>query len=257
MLDSTVSWILAGLSYDEDHIIDYVPKLLGEGYHSDFQGTGDGSHFYGIVTRKKTGEAWLVNRGTDGYDKLGNLKSWLYDTNIFAGDDGVHNGFQALGNRAFDDLKHYLWDCDKVYCTGHSQGAGVSPYQACLCVENITTLKHVHFDIFGAPPAGNDIFSKRVQNHIDNGMLSGNRFVNDDDPISSPILRQKDSILLNGVDVGSEIKLPKGVPYKLAKPVNHSCRIYNLLLMMHYAGIGYHHFDDYELLANAHKLLVN
>ena len=260
MLTSTISWVLSALSYDEVNIVEYATTLFGKGFNADFQGTKNGSHFYGIVIDKKEGRAWIVNRGTDGYNKRGNLRSWVrYNANIFTGSDGVHNGFQRLGDRSFDNIKHYLWDINTVFCVGHSQGSAVAPYQACLCVENITSIKHVHFDLFANPPTGNKMFKRRVVKHFKGGKMSGDRYVNKDDIISSPLLRKKNSILLNGVDVGNEIKLPIFMRHKtLSTPfINHSCTTYNFLMFMLYAKMGYHHTEDYELLVKVHDLIVN
>lgn len=255
MNTSTISWVLSALSYDENHVADYVTTLF-PGFSCHFKGSDDGAHFYGVVIDPKIGRTWWVNRGTDGYDGKGNFKSWLYDLNIIKGADGIHNGFQKLGNDAFNEIKPYLYDADQIFVTGHSQGAGVSPYGARLCVENLDWIKHIHFDSFAPPPTGNSVFADSLKPYFESGKLSGDNYKIKKDPVCSDVFRDTDSFFLDGVDVGTQINLPAPFNYPVG-PLYHSCWIYNLCMMLSYAQMGHTHIDDYHLLGKIHNWIVN
>lgn len=248
-----ISWLLSALSYDEQNIGDYITALL-PGFKYHFKSHDRGSHFYGVVTDDSEGRAWQVNRGTDGYDKFGNAKSWINDLKICTGDDGVHDGFQMLGDTVFDNFKKILENYDYLYITGHSQGAGVSPYVACLCAENLT-IKHCQFDTFAVPPTGTPVFKKRVDDHLSSGKMSGCRYNTFADPITSFWIRK----LFNGADVGEEFILPKIIRYQLgpANAINHSCAIYNASMITHFAMIGDHHYEDYKMFGEIARRIVN
>jgi hypothetical protein len=198
--EKVIPWAFASLSYNEQQFSDYVQWVI-PGSKFVIETFDRGAISFSLVMDKKNGRAWIVNRGTDGFDALGNIRSWLIDASIATSGDGVHNGFQMVGDKAFDFFKNDLENFDHIILCGHSQGAGVAPYEAVLCVENLT-LKSVIFFVYAAPPTGNQLFADRVNRCIDSGKLTGYRYVNPHDPIASEKLRNQNSSILNGVDVG-------------------------------------------------------
>lgn len=255
-LPATISWVLSALSYDEEKVQMYVGELFPS-FTTRFWAHDRGAQFHGIVMDDRTGRVFRVHRGTDGFDNLGNIRSWLTDLRIFAGSDGVHNGFQHYGDRAFNDAKRYLENYDTIYVGGHSQGSGVGQYECCLCVENLT-LKHVHADLFAVPPAFEAIGAARFNRHVGSGKLSCNRFVNRNDPIASPVLRG--DRFFKGVDVGEKQSLPDITKFRLGpvEVLNHSCAQYNAAYALWLAGaLKYKHLQDYLLLGKIAKWIIN
>jgi hypothetical protein len=251
-----LSWFLSALVYDEARIAEYVTGILRMKCH--FFANSDGSEFFGIVIDEKTGRAWIVYRGTDGYTKLGNLHSWVTNFRIRAGDDGVADGFQDCGDEAFDKVKNYLYHVDVVINTGHSRGSGVSPYEACLCVENMPHLTRVHVDAFANPPTGNQIFADRFNGHVGAGKLTGVRRVLPGDPIATELLRL-DIPPVNGVDVGLLTELPKLIQYSIgpAGAVNHSCRMYNASIGVELSNDPGATIEDHRMIGIINDLIVN
>jgi hypothetical protein len=227
--NETISWALASLSYRERDVLPLIMAIF-KGFKGRFWSYNTGSQFHGLIYDSTQGRIWQINRGTDGDGRIGKIKSWLYDLNIFTGKDGVHNGFQKLGDRAFNETKEYLIDFDTIIHTGHSQGAGVAPYVACLSAENLKGYESIFFHTFAPPPTGTSIFAARMNEHIENGNIEGTLFINPDDPIASKNLRDADSLLLDGVDVGNLAILPDVNLYDrrlTRKLLNHSCAQYN------------------------------
>jgi hypothetical protein len=257
-LPSTICWALSALSYDEDKVQTYIMELFSS-FRTHFWSHDRGAQFHGVVIDEREGRIFHVHRGTDGFDKIGNLRSWLTDLRIFTGDDGVHNGFQRYGDRAFDEAKRYLENYNDIFITGHSQGSGVGQYDCCLCVENLT-LSHVEANLFAVPPCFNQTGADRFNAHLRSGLLSCNRFVNPNDPIAASWLRNKHALVLNGCDVGKEIVLPDITLFDLG-PVeflNHSCAQYNASYGLWLAqGLQHKHIYDYLLLGKIAKWLVN
>lgn len=269
----TISWVLSAISYDEARISQIVSELF-RGFKSRFWSHKRLSHFYGVVYDEKTGRIWDVNRGTDGDGPIGNLWSWLYDIDVFKGREGVNKGFKRLGDTSFNNVKQYLKHFQTIIHTGHSQGAGVAPYKACLSIENLWLYERVYFLTFAPPPTGNGVFAKRVNEYIAEGILSGTLFINPGDPIASKNLRDEDAVLLNGVDVGNlailpDINLHDRGPLAL---LNHSCGQYHAsygLFIEEDAGKHsnngrllfsptYHvPFEDKKLLAVVSRLIIN
>jgi hypothetical protein len=251
-----ISWFLAALIYDERKIIEYVTAVLHMKCH--FHGADDGSEFFGVVIDDDNGIVYLPYRGTDGYTPEGNIRSWVTDLRILPGRDGVANGFQDCGNAAFDRFKNYLYHVDEVVIEGHSKGGGVAPYEACLCVENLSHLQHVNVNVFAAPPTGDMTFYNRFAAHQETGKLSCTRYVLPGDPITSSVLRGPVPPL-NGVDVGDLTILPKLIRYKIgpAGTVNHSCTLYNAAIAIMLGNDPKATFEEFQFVGLIHKLLVN
>lgn len=258
MKDLVNSWFLAALSYDEARVQYYVRELL-PGLKTHFRATKHGNHFYGVALDDKNGRMWIVNRGTDGYNKMGSFMSWGRNFRMLTSGDGVHNGFQDAGNRVIDEFKEYIYNYDTCYVCGHSQGAGVAQYQLVLLAENFSNLKTIHGDIFAAPPAGNKIFKKRFNDHVKAGKISLDRYVVTGDPIDSNFLRNPASFILNGVDVGNEITLPKIIRYdlKVANVVKHSPLVYNAGLLLRCTEDGTYKRADLKMFSEIGKRIVN
>lgn len=257
-LTTTISWVLAILSYDEDHAVDNVRQLFPS-FKVHFWISKRGSHAHGVALDDDEGRAWHFHRGTDGFSTLGKAISWFNNACMVAGRDGTHNGFDRLAHRAFDDCKLYLENYDYLYESGHSQGAGVAPLDACLCVENLT-LKHVQCDLFATPPCVKKAGKRRIDNHINNGIVSGNRYVMPGDPISSNKLRNENSILLNGEDVFEEVLLPDLLIHEVGflEVINHSGRFYNAGYMQHLINwTNALPEPDLKLLAKINDWIVN
>jgi hypothetical protein len=251
-----ISWFLSALIYDENKIADYVTGILRMKCH--FFGNGDGSEFYGIVLDEKNGRAYLPYRGTDGYTPAGNLHSWAHNFNLITGRDGVENGFQKCGDKAFETCKHYLYNVDDIALQGHSKGAGVIPYEACLCIENIANLKCVHVDAFANPPTGTQTFADRFNRHVGAGKLTGTRRVLPGDPIATELFRLGVPPL-NGVDVGLLEELPKLIRYSIgpAGAVNHSCRLYNAAIGIAISSDPTATLEDHHIVGIINDLIVN
>lgn len=257
MLSTTLSWIFSALSYDENKICEYILKYFPK-FKCHFKAFNDGSVFCGVVIDEKNGRLWSVKRGTDGFNKGGEIKSWIRDLNLITGSDGVHNGFQSIGNMGFDYFKNYFYNVDEIFVCGHSQGAGVAPYESCLVVENIPNIRHCHFDIWAAPPTGDERFFNRIKSHNINGILSGDRYISKKDPINTKLFRLDWIPLLDGVDVGEECYLPEIIGYNLGPGnyVNHSPKVYNAQMILFYLNIKYTHFEDYEILGKIHEKII-
>ena len=250
-----ISWFLASLIYDEKNITEYVTNILR--MKCKFKGTDNGSEFYGVVIDEERGHAYLPYRGTDGYDSRGNFRSWANNFDIKTSGDGVEDGFQRCGDAHFNEFKHYLYGVETASLEGHSKGAGVVPYEACLCVENIRNLT-VTVDAFANPPTGNELFARRFNSHMEAGLISGHRWMHPGDPIASKLFRCGIPPL-NGVDVLPLVELPQLIRYKLgpAGVVNHSCFLYNasisVMMNMDPSATGW----DHTLLGIIHERLVN
>lgn len=232
MLNSTITWALAALSYDEAKIITHILELFN--FRCKFQYDKNGKHFYGIALDDDNGRIYIVNRGTDGFNKIGNFESWMVNANMSTSGDGVHDGFQKAGDKVIDEFKNYIYNYDECFICGHSQGSGVTPYEACLVAENFKNIKKIHCDLFAAPPTGNQLFKDRFDSH---GNITCDRYITKGDPIYTPLFRNNYIDILAGKDVGTPIELPTIIGYdlKLANVVKHSSRIYNAGLMLRYA----------------------
>ncbi len=258
-----ISWSLAALSYDEDNIIDNIKELFPK-FKPHFKANNEHkSHFYGVVIDEENKRCFVVSRGTDGDKTLrGNLASWSYNANIIAGPDGVHNGFQKLGNDVINnqEFKNYFYKYNnRVIACGHSQGSGCSQYILCLLAENFPSVKEIKGYVFAAPPSGNQIFANRFKALEESGRISLDRYVTNRDPITSKFLRNTDSLLLNGVDVGNEIILPEMIKYdlKLANVLNHSTAIYNSGLMLLCSNDPKYTLEDLQMLGKVGKKIIN
>lgn len=256
-MPSTISWALSALAYDENRMVDHVQKLFPS-FKTHCWSHDNGSHFHGVTIDPRI-RIWHWHRGTDGYDTLGKLESWFNNFCVGTGKDGTHNGMDRLAHHAFDDAKYYLEKYDYIYECGHSQGGGVAPLDACLCVENLTP-KHVHADLFSAPPCVTPTGAKRINMYIHNGMLSCNRYVMPGDPIASQALRMQRLPLLNGEDVGEEVILPDLFVQRIGpgELLNHSCRVQNAAYMMLITKYSFEPpAKDLKLLSKIHDWIVN
>jgi hypothetical protein len=210
--ESVRPWALASLCYDEYNFIDYISQIVP---NAKFEMSIDknGAHYYGWIGDKTTDTLHFVYRGTDGIDEFGNFKSWLTNANIFTSGDGVHNGFQKIGDSCFDKAKPHIYNYHIHRHYGHSQGGAEAQYGAVLSAENVSNLTLSQFIVFASPPAGNHLFGDRVNNLIRQNKLMGFRYVFPNDPITTKVLRNPSSSLLNGVDVGIECLLPNTLRY--------------------------------------------
>lgn len=265
MNDSILSWALAALSYDEKNMPDHIAHFFpGCRFHLKY--TENGSHFYGIVIDNNTGLARVFNRGTDAFNFVGKLQAWWTNLNHSTSGDGVYDGFQKTGDTVFNEFKKYLYDVDHAVFSGHSQG-GLCSYVSCLAVENIN-LKTVHFDPFATPPIGDEMYAKRVQDHIDNKSItkknpdcyfSGNNFVNSGDIIATKFLREPMWPFKAGVDVGTKIDLGKGIRQDVGKIddlINHSPAVYNWMMLQKIAKVTLH-LEDVKTLAEIGERIIN
>ncbi|MCK9428854.1 MAG: hypothetical protein M0R17_02435 [Candidatus Omnitrophica bacterium] len=246
------------LSYDEKNVQDKIHKTFKD-HKTHFIKNEDGSHFFGLIIDNINKIAYLVNRGTDGDNNLGNLHSWLYDANLFTGSDGMHNGFQKLANKVFDQFKDILVNYKTIVCCGHSQGSGVAQILAKLCCENLSKDKKIKLIVFAAPPSGNYTFKEIVQKFIDNGQLEVERYIMPGDPIASKKLRNKKSILLNGEDVGPDSWLPDIIQTKLGpfEAINHSCKVYVVGLILELLKSDIETLEDLNFLGCLFRNCVN
>jgi hypothetical protein len=255
---SILSWGLASLAYDIGNFEQNIAFLFpGEEFHAFTE--DDGMNFYGIVLDKSNHIAWIFIRGTGGKTWLGEMKSWLEDLNHWHGGDGVYDGFQDAGNRVFDRVKQYLPYFRSVIVTGHSKGAGVTPYVARLCAQNIVALQNIHFDLFAAPPTGIQMFADSLKPYFENGLMTGDRYVSDD-IIYTDALRNKKCAFFNGVDVGTMIRLPKILKHDagiIDDLMRHSPAVINAQLMQLFAAAKFNHVDDFHLLGEIGKRIIN
>lgn len=255
---SILSWGLAALAYDIGNFESNVAFLFPEAEYHAFT-EDEGSNFYGIVLDKSNYIAWIFIRGTGGKTWLGEMKSWLENLDHKHSGDGVYDGFQEVGNRVFDRVKMYLPLFRSAIITGHSKGAGVAPYVARLCAQNIAGLKYIHFDLFASPPTGNQMFADSLYPYFQNGRMTGDRYVSDD-IIYTDLLRNENSEFFNGVDVGTKIRLPKILNHDVGivdDLMRHSPAIINAQLMQLFANAKTRHLDDFYTLGEIGKRIVN
>lgn len=228
----TKNFIYAALSYREDKVQELVYRLLG--LKSHWKAGHRGNSFYGVVLDPKNSILTIVTRGTDGFDWVGNLQSWWRNARILTGSDGVHNGFQDLGNEIIEFAKPYLTKFKLIELTGHSQGTGPSQYMLKLIGDFITkkqinNIVHAHADIFAYAPCGDERFKAIIDRYKDLGLVSCDGWLTEGDPIGSDVLRNEKTILLDGVDICKKHVLPVIVKYDLsvANVVKHSTKVYN------------------------------
>lgn len=259
MNNSILSWGLTALTYDEEHYHEHINFLLpGRKFH--IKHAEDGSHFYAIIIDEEIGKAWIAIRGTAGKNIIGEIKSWMYNLDHRHSGDGVYDGFQKVGDDCFDAFKEYLWGVDSLTVSGHSQGAGEAPYVARLALQNISALRSVHFDLWSAPPSGTEVFKASLQTYFDIGRLTGDRYT-DNDIIYTKFLRNKNCDFFSGVDVGTEIKLPKILLHDVGITENimtHSPMVINAQMMQLFAGKTLStHVDDFHLLGQIGNRIIN
>lgn len=257
MKQLTKAWAFAALSYDEDKFIEYVRELFDLNAHvlHDRRKT----FFSGVVPDDKNGTLYVFNRGTDGADWIGNIQSWLNNFRVLTGPDGVHNGFQGIGDKVVDKFKSYIYKYKTVVISGQSKGAGVTPYECCIVAECFPNVDHIYGYSFAAPPTGNKIFAKRVKKHEDAGRIILKRYNNPGDPIDSSFLRNKKSPVFDGVDVGEEITLHPVIKFDQTlslKLIKHSNSITNAAIMQMYA-INRERPEELYILAEIGKRIVN
>lgn len=227
------AWAFSCLSYRERDVSELI-RIIFNRCVTRFWSTRLGSHFHGVVIDKDSEAVFQVNRGTDGYNALGKLASWMYDLRIFKNREGVHSGFAALGSEAFAVAYDYLREFPMIIHTGHSQGAGVALYNAGLSCKYINNNSWVRFITFAAPPTGDHRFAGKMRKYMKQGRLSGKIHINPQDPIASKKLRDSSKIFLNGEDVGRIVILPDINNYDrgLGSLFNHSCEQYNAALSL-------------------------
>ncbi len=256
LLPETISIGLSALSYDEKNCQDNINNLFPDS-RSHFWSFERGAQFFGIVYENEDA-IFQVNRGTDGYTWFSNIHSWFYNVNILTGPDGIHNGFEFLGNRVFNVTKEYLSRFKNIYFVGHSQGGSITPYLACLAVENLSWVKNIYFYGFETAPCFDKNGVSRVQNYINDGKVHGNLFATPGDPISSSILRNKKSILLDGVDAVPITMMPDVILYSLGlkEAINHSpmLNIYSYMRYLHDVILLKHPIDYIFLLDIAERI---
>jgi hypothetical protein len=254
MTKLTKAWAFAALAYDENKFVDHVFDLFGLRAHVMHDKTF--SYFAGVIPDEKENTLYIFNRGTDGANWIGNFESWARNFRVLTGGDGVHNGFQDLGNKVIDKFKEYIYRYDNIVISGQSQGAGVTPYEACLITENFRNVDHVHGFSFAAPPTGNKLFAQRCQGHIKNGAMTLKRYNNHGDPIDSEFLRGG---FLDAVDVGEEITLPRIIRFESTmslRLIQHSNAVTNAALMQLYAMSGMAN-DELVMLGRIGERVVN
>jgi hypothetical protein len=260
-LQPTISWALSSMIYN-DSFQDLVPALF-DCFEVHQWRSRHGDHVHAVVLDRENNRMFHVNRGTGGDNWWGKLKSWGTDMNLYAGEDGVHDGAQKYGNDAFNDAAEYYWKFPLVIVDGQSQGAMVAPYLARLIAENIAIKKtdmHIHCDLFSYPPTFNETGAAVFNKHMRAGLISCDRYTLEGDPVASEFFRQ-DNGLLAGVDVGHEIKLPDIIKQRVANVMAHSCSIVNCAYMQHliklYKNRIGHIEKDLMLLGLLSDLIVN
>lgn len=259
-MESTISLVLAGLAYDEDNVVDKI-KMLFPSLKPHFWGHNGGSHFHGVVEDKNRKRIRSVGRGTDGYRFGGKLLSWMTNARLLKTKEGFHRGFYRYAERSFKLERHYLENYEYINMGDHSQGCGYGVIEAYLICKYLKSVKHVTCSLFSAPPAMDERGAKLINDYIESGKLSIDNYWTPGDPISSRVLRNPDSILFNGKDVGTSIKLPDLIEakrYRIVDVVSHSPR-------MNIAAFIIHLIDrcndmpkaDFKLLAQALRMMVN
>lgn len=256
-----VTWFFAALIYDEKNIKKYAKEILGLKF--DFTTTKDGSEFFGIAIDEKKGIAYLPYRGTDGYTKMGKIKSWMNNLKISTSGDGVEDGAQEMGNNAFNKYKKRLYNVRKANLGGHSKGGMVINYEGCLIAENIKNIEITVVDTYGNPPTGDCLFEKRFKKHEAEKKLYGRRWAMPGDKIATKWFRGKNKPF-NGKDVGIEMKLNPIIIHKLGPIdlINHSCRIYHaaikdIALSLYLKDNVSVNKEDLKLLNKMDNLIVN
>ena len=247
LLPETVSLALSVLSYDEKNCQNIINNLFPKSVNR-FWSFENGAQFFGLVY-ENTDTVFQVNRGTDGYTWFSNLHSWFYNTNILTGPNGIHNGFEFLGNRVFDTIKEYLPRFKNIYFTGHSQGGSITPYLACLAVENLNNLDNIYFIGFETAPCFNQQGVSRIKNHINKGKVHGTLFTTPGDPIN----------IVGGVDAVPVIKMPDIILHNLGlvEAINHSPML-NIYAYMRYLhdNIKLKHPTDYIFLLDVAERVI-
>lgn len=224
-LSETISTSLALMAYNEDKIGDYARELFGLKPH--FIKLPGGKLFWGICIDEKNHTFYLVIRGTDGDTPISNMESWANNFRLLCGLDGVHNGFQMDGNIIFDSLKEYFPKYSHGYISGQSKGGSILPYVQRLVAEN--TNCNTHGDAFAAFPCFNEVGARVYNKHVMEGRCTLNSWRIKRDPANLAFLRNQDSAIFNGVDVGEQVWLPTINDHKIGSfdtnPFNHSCRV--------------------------------
>lgn len=245
LLPETMALALSTLSYDEENCQNIINNLFPKSVNR-FWSFDNGAQFFGFVYEDED-TIFQVNRGTDGNTWFSNLHSWFYNVNIFTGPDGVHNGFEFLGNRVFNTVKKYLPRFKNIYFTGHSQGGSITPYLACLTVENINTINNVYFIGFETAPCFNKYGISRIQKH--EGKIHGTLFATPGDPIN----------VVGGVDAVSITMMPDIVLHNLsiAEAINHSpmLNIYSYMRYLH-DKVKLKHPTDYMFLLDVAEKVI-
>lgn len=257
----TKNFICAALCYREDKVQELIYKVLG--LKSHWIAGHRGNSFYGVVLDPKNDTLIVVCRGTDGFDWIGKLQSWWRNARILTGSNGIHNGFEDLGNEIIEFIKPYLLKFKLIEFTGHSQGTGPSQYMLKVIGDfitkgQVTNVKHAHADIFAYAPCGDERFVAVIDRYKALGLISCDGWLTDGDPIGSEILRNEDSVLLDGVDICNKHMLPILVKYdlKVFNAAKHSTKLYNAGLVFQCLREG--KLIDAEYLANVvHDEILN
>jgi len=251
------SWGLAALSYDEDKIIDYARDLFGLKLHCKHD--AHWSLFYGCAMDKKTGKLRIFNRGTDGIGFWGKVRSWARNCRILTGGDGIHNGFGDAADKIVESFRSQLLDAEEVEICGQSQGAGLTIVEAYKIAKNFP-VRHVHGDAFACPPVFDKKGAAKAQQYIDSGKVSIRRFNGRGDPIDSEVLRNEESIFLDGVDVGEEVTLYSVIRFDATPAlmlIQHSNAVTNASLMQMYTEVEHPNIDDITTLGKIGRRIIN
>lgn len=258
MNELIVSWGLAALSYNEDHIIDYVRELFGLKVYCKHD--KNGSLFYGCAVDETTGRLNIFNRGTDGFNAIGNAKSWVRNARLITGRDGIHNGFFDASAKVFESFLHQICDAETVIISGQSQGAALTTVESYIIASEVKSVKAIRGHAFACPPAFNKHGAERFKPYLDSNRVTLTRYNTTGDPVDSDALRDDDSLLRDGVDVGDEIELFPIIKFKCPismRLIRHSNAITNAALMQMEAMKDNPSIEDIRLLGEIGKRIIN
>lgn len=257
------AWGLAALIYtknkaDDMDFINYARELFGLKVYEKFDLTG--SLLYACATDEKTGDLYIINRGTAGFGFWGNIMSWCRNANIPTGRDGIHNGFGAASEHIIKSFEHQIKDAEAVRVQGQSQGAGLTIVESLHIAERFDNVKKIIANAFACPPVFDKKGAASIMPYIQSGKIDLTRWNGHGDPIDSEVLRNDKTIFLDGVDVGDEVTLHQIVKFESTPSlhlIQHSNSITNASLMQMFSECESITIDDIKLLGKIGKAIIN